>query len=73
MKIKTSRDDRVFGVITVFTLIIVMILAIYPLFFSLIASFSSPQAIYQGKVILWPADITLSHIHITETTRPEPI
>lgn len=58
MKIKTSRDDRVFGVITVFTLIIVMILAIYPLFFSLIASFSSPQAIYQGKVILWPADIT---------------
>lgn len=58
MKIKAGREDRVFGIVTVLLLTVVMILAVYPLFFSLIASFSSPQAIYQGKVILWPADIT---------------
>lgn len=58
MKIKSRKEDRVFGFVAVFILVIVMILAVYPLYFSLIGSISSPQAIYQGKVILWPADIT---------------
>ena len=58
MKIKSYKEDRVFNIVTILLLMIVTILAIYPLFFSLIASFSSPQAIYQGKVILWPSNIT---------------
>lgn len=58
MKIKSGTEDRIFGFVTVLILTAVMLVAVYPLFFSLIASFSSPQAIYQGKVILWPADIT---------------
>lgn len=59
MKIKESREDKLFNLITVTVLIIMMLLALYPLYFSLIASFSSPRAIYQGRVILFPADITL--------------
>lgn len=59
MKIKESREDKLFNLITVTVLIVMMLLALYPLYFSLIASFSSPRAIYQGRVILFPADITL--------------
>lgn len=58
MKVRSGKGDRVFSVVTVSILIIVTVAALYPLYFSLIASVSSPQAIYQGRVILWPADIT---------------
>lgn len=59
MKVKVSREDKVFNIITVVVLIVMMLIALYPMYFSLIASFSSPRAIYQGRVTILPADVTL--------------
>lgn len=36
-----------------------LLFALYPLYFVLIASVSSPSAIYNGKVWLWPSDASL--------------
>lgn len=57
---RKSREDIIFDVINVTLLAIIMLLVLYPIYFSLIASLSSPQAVYQGRVIFFPADITLS-------------
>lgn len=54
-----SGGDRVFGIVNGILLAIVTLVVLYPLYFSLIASFSSPQAVYQGRVLLLPADITV--------------
>ena len=44
--------------ITVIMLLILFI-TIYPLYFTVIASFSDPDALAAGKVILWPVGFTL--------------
>lgn len=56
---RKTRGDIIFDIVNVTLLVLVMILILYPLYFSLIASFSSPKAVYQGRVVLWPADLTL--------------
>lgn len=55
---KTGKRDMLFQIITVSLLVIILIIALYPLYFSLIASISSPRAVYQGRVLLLPADVT---------------
>lgn len=60
MKLKSNMSDKAFQIITVIILVIIAGVALYPLYFSLIASISNPQAVYQGKVILWPFDITMA-------------
>ena len=44
-----SGGDRVFGIVNGILLAIVTLVVLYPLYFSLIASFSSPQAVYQER------------------------
>jgi putative aldouronate transport system permease protein len=62
-KIKTTiREaalDRVFLIIVHIGLVFVLLSIIYPLYFTVIASFSDPQAIYQGRVILLPKSFTV--------------
>lgn len=55
---RKTRGDKIFAVVNVTLLCVIMFIVLYPLYFSLIASFSSPNAIYQGRVLLWPADVT---------------
>lgn len=55
---RKTRGDMIFDLVNITMLVIIMFLVLYPLYFSLIASFSSPQAVYQGRVIFFPADIT---------------
>lgn len=57
---RKSRGDILFDIVNITLLAVIMVLVLYPLYFSLIASFSSPKAVYQGRVLLLPADITLS-------------
>ena len=45
-----SGGDRVFGIVNGILLAIVTLVVLYPLYFSLIASFSSPQACVPGSV-----------------------
>lgn len=56
---KAGKKDRVFEIVTTVLLVMILIVALYPLYFSLIASISSPRAVYQGRVLFLPADVTL--------------
>lgn len=54
-----TRFDIVFDAIISIIGIIIAIVAIYPMFFALIASFSDPVAVANGKVWLFPHGFTL--------------
>ncbi len=58
-----ARSDRVVDRVNTVLLCLVLVLTLYPLYFMLIASFSSIQAIYAGKVILLPSEPTLKGYH----------
>ena len=57
--IKETSADMVFLVIIHAILILVLLVTLYPLYFVLIASFSDPQAINRGEVILLPKGVSL--------------
>ncbi len=58
-KVKDSTEDKIFyGTINSILFIILLIVGV-PLLYVLAASFSSPQAVTSGKVLLWPVDFSL--------------
>lgn len=59
-RIKRNRGDLIFDITNYIVLTIAMLLVLYPLYFILIASISNPDAIYEGRVYLWPKEITFS-------------
>lgn len=58
--IRESRTDRIFNIFNIILMVIVVIAIAYPLYFVVIASISSPNAVNGGKVLLWPVDVTFS-------------
>ena len=54
---KKSRGDIVFQIINGLLLGIMALIVLYPIYFIIIASFSSPEAVLGGKVVLFPVDI----------------
>ncbi|MDR2618302.1 MAG: carbohydrate ABC transporter permease [Treponema sp.] len=56
---KESAPDRVFITAVYVILVIVLIGVLYPLYFTVIASFSDPQAVNQGRVIILPRGFTV--------------
>jgi len=58
-KMRETAGDKIFLVAVFLLLICGIICILYPLFFTVIASFSDPQAVYQGKVLLFPVGFTL--------------
>lgn len=58
--IRDSRTDSIFNILNTVLMVIIVILIAYPLYFVVIASISSPNAVNGGKVLLWPVDITFS-------------
>ena len=59
-KPKESKGDKAYYIITYIILGILAALVIYPLYFIVIASFSSTDAVLGGKVFLYPVDIDLT-------------
>lgn len=58
-KIKDSFGDKIFySAINIFLFILLLIIGI-PLIYVLAASFSSPDAVMSGKVLLWPVNFSL--------------
>jgi len=57
--IQEASADKIFLFLIRFILVIVLVAIIYPLYFILIASFSDPQAIYEGQVVLVPKGFTI--------------
>jgi len=58
MIIKRSREDIIFDLINGIVLTLALLVVAYPLYFIVIASISDPTAINNGKVFLFPVDIT---------------
>ena len=56
-RVRESRGDRVYYAIVYFVLLLLALLVVYPLYFVVIASFSSADAVLAGRVYLFPVDI----------------
>ena len=59
-KIKLSSADRIFVSINTLFLIIIMLIVAYPLLIIISSSFSDPQAVIAGEVLLLPVRPTLN-------------
>lgn len=59
-RIRSSREDIVFEVITKILLIISCLIVLYPLYFIVIASISNPDYVIAGRLSLYPIDVTFS-------------
>ena len=56
-RVRESRGDRVYYAIVYTVLLLLALIVVYPLYFVVIASFSSADAVLAGKVYLFPVDI----------------
>ncbi len=56
--IKLTSGDRLFYAINTVLLALLALIVLYPLYFIIIASFSDPDAVLGGRVILYPVQIT---------------
>ena len=56
--IKLTAGDRAFYAVNTLLLALLAIIVIYPLYFIIIASFSDPDAVLGGQVILYPVRVT---------------
>ena len=48
-----------FDVLNTIFMLLVLLVTVYPLYYTVIASFSSPEMVAGGKVTFWPIDFTL--------------
>ncbi len=55
---RSRWDDRLFLFLTYLTLFLIAFACIYPMYFTVIASFSNPNDVYTGKVTWLPSDFT---------------
>ena len=53
------RSGRLFDVVNTVLLLLVVLIIIYPLYFTIIASFSEPYALMRGEVIALPVGFTM--------------
>ena len=58
-KIGHTYEDKIFNGVNLFLWIVILGLVLYPLWLIIVASVSSAEAIYAGKVVLWPIDFSL--------------
>lgn len=54
-----STGEKIFTIVDYILMIFVLAVIAYPIIYIISASFSSPQAVISGKVVLWPVDVTL--------------
>lgn len=57
-RIKGPLDDRIFGWVAKTLMFLLLLVCVYPLYFVVIASFSKPEMVSTGKVILFPGGFT---------------
>lgn len=66
---KLSGGDRIFYFVNALILGLLALIILYPLYFIIIASFSDPDAVLGGKVVLFPVDITFDgYVKIIQRT-----
>ena len=57
-KNRIKNDGLVFDIVNITLLVIILLLLIYPLYFTVIASLSEPKDVVAGKVLLAPVGFT---------------
>jgi len=57
--IRKTKFDYIFDALNITLMCVLMFLILYPLYFTVIASFSDPYAVVNGQVTLWPVRPTL--------------
>ena len=57
--IRPAKGDRLFNGVVAAILVLVLFIAAYPLYFTVIASLSDPYSVVKGKVFLWPVGFSL--------------
>ena len=57
--LKDTRGDKIFHFINLCVLTLLALIILYPLYFIIIASFSDPDAVLGGEVVLAPVRVTL--------------
>lgn len=58
-KPRTTGADKAFNILTYGLAALILVIIIYPLYFIVIASFSNPTAVSNGRVWFWPVGFTL--------------
>ncbi|MCI8615399.1 MAG: carbohydrate ABC transporter permease [Lachnospiraceae bacterium] len=58
-KVRQSAGDKIFDLVAFILALFSLLIAIYPLYFVVIASFSDPGMVSRGDVILYPKGFTL--------------
>lgn len=56
--IKDTKFDKIFNIVVLVFVLLITLLIAYPLYFVIIASFSNPNLVASGQVILIPKDIS---------------
>lgn len=56
--IRRSTADVIFDVSNVTIMLLILLIMVYPIYFIIIASFSSPQSVATGKVLFWVDQFT---------------
>ena len=59
MKVRKSREDRIFYAFSYAFVILLTVIVLYPLILIVSCSFSSPNAVSTGKVIFLPVDLSV--------------
>lgn len=59
-RIKTSKGDKVFVFFVYFFMALIGLITLYPVFFVIIASFSSGNAVATGKVFFYPVNFNIN-------------
>lgn len=58
-RIKVSRNDKIFYAVLLIAVTLLFVSVLYPLMYIVAASFSSANAVYAGKVFIWPVDFSV--------------
>ena len=58
-RIRTNRNDRIFEMINMTLIAMIIVICVYPIYFTLMASISEPNEVISGHVYLWPIKLTL--------------
>lgn len=57
MALKDAASDKIFFIINAVFLGLLALIVLYPIYFIIIASFSDPDAVLGGQVVLWPVQL----------------
>lgn len=68
--VKKRRKISAFDIINILLVVLITVVTIYPLYFCIIASFSSPNEVALGHTLLWIKDFTLdSYKYVMQESR----